>query len=51
MPFKELEKKPQPGDVWGINLARNQRGINAAFRCDPKKGFHCPDYFAGLKFQ
>ena len=50
IPFKALEKNPQPGDVWGINLARNQRGKYVAFRCDPKKGFHCPEYFASLKF-
>ena len=51
IPFKSLENKPQPGEVWGINLARNQRGTNVAFRSDPKRGFHCPDYFAKLKFE
>jgi len=51
IPFKELEKTPAPGDTWGLNLCRNQRGVNSAFRCDPKKGFHCPDYFARLTFE
>ena len=50
IPFKELERTPGPGDSWGVNLCRNQRGVYSALRCDPQKGFHCPKYFAKLQF-
>ena len=51
IPFQALEKKAQPGEVWGANLCRNVRGRYFTFRCDPQKGFHCPDYFARLRFE
>jgi len=49
-PFEELGKTPSPGDTWGLNLCRNRRGTNVTLRCDPQYGFHCPDYFAQLRF-
>lgn len=51
IPFQALDQTPTVGDVWGLNLCRNYRGRHMAFRCDPVKGFHCPDYFAQLKFE
>lgn len=51
IPFQAFDRTPNAGDVWGVNFCRNLRGRTFTFRCDPAKGFHCPDYFARLEFE
>ena len=49
IPFQAMEKVPQKGDIWGLNLVRCKGDKRFSIQCI-NKGFHCPETFARLVF-
>jgi len=53
LPFSALKDRPEPGQVWGINLARDRRA-GGGFQMStwsPLQAFHRASDYAGLRFE
>ena len=53
LPFSALKDQPEPGQTWGINLARDRRaggGVQMS-TWSPLQAFHRASDYAGLRFE